>query len=679
MMPIRNPNWVVALNDLDYNHRNAFAYFYLKEPPKQGEEQYHYNFVQKRIKEKVGYISNFRDLDLKQEKQQLKTYLEEKKKESLELESHLYDQVLRNIGKSKNKNDYILMCEKYYTGKIGKKGVDLVKNTTLENMSPWEFWTKAANNLLGGQEELKNKIKEDIDYAGYFAMTIWTASEELYNLLKSQGQQDFFSRHAAVSGREEKIEGDKIDNAAIDALTEGMVSFVQEQVDPMLIGEDSEVEQALQKLIGYSREAKRKRIKGEKISASAYSKKAREISKEILIAINKTKPKTQEIKEISLSTEEGKMFFYIGSTPNVLYLSYKGIKGIQDLREQAVDENGKFSYKIFDELMKKSGMTTEVVKTILNTIMLPAQGGYSYKTDVLHLLSLGPITITDYFDSFEDFAQKLTLGKTKLIESIERYATSDRFYKSFMAINNNAYISGLLGEIAAYFNIDNLKIGNRYTQLTGNIYANNSGFSSNDIRVGNLGVNVKHYMYAGSTLSLYDDGKWLSIKNDSLRTYLGWEDLQLMRFVAANAYFFDGNKQEMVENIAMHTAMHNITAFYRIQIHNKRGGTNDEKNVLFVLNNIVYPTSYVYHCALQQLDEYIEEDKRNEEAAFFDVKVTSNNNFDAKNYKNLGEAWANYNLEDYRIRNIYEDLNTNIQIKTKGLKINLMSLALFSE
>lgn len=657
---IRIP-WGSVLAAMDKDSK-AFEYFYLKQKPKDEYDSAKYAEVQDRIRQQMKNLKNwYKSGGKKQEQKLLINHLISKRDNSIKQEAELFVNVLTKAGIKASQSEYVNMCGKAYGKNIDGKA-QMTNHTNIEDMTPWEFWTKASNDLLYGQNKVLEKIQNSDVYARRFAMTLLIMSRELYEALKRSGETSLFSRHVLLRGMGKDEAADLLDDKfsleASEQLIQDIDNWMNQQVGVVI------TEQAQKIFEGMRQYTKKHNDKS--ILATSFSAKIREDMVKLL--------KELGLKDIKLTTSKGETYFYASATSSQTAFYQNMFKdpnsAIAALRDMGL------SRPEFNRLMIENGLDKEAIRIIMQTII---DAGVNLSTSTLDLMNLGKVDLNQYFDNLENFKRliKDCEKSENLAQLVDNYINSDKFYKSFMAINSNAHVSGLLGELGAKFNMDNLGI-NR-AEFTGSIYNKNSGSSANDIRLNKMGVNVKHYIYNTNSLTLYEGDNFLETSTDRkfLNRYLGWEDLQIIQFVTANAYFFQGNKEQIIKDIAYHMAYHHIPEFYRINVKNTRDGARDYANILFELNNVVYPTSYVYECAINQLNEHFQEQEDSEKSALFDIRVESKNNFDGTHFDNLLLARETYDMEDFRISNIRGEIPTTVKFKTKGLKINLMSLSLF--
>lgn len=359
---------------------------------------------------------------------------------------------------------------------------------------------------------------------------------------------------------------------------------------------------------------------------------------------------------------------------------------------QAAKEGEK---KFQDFLKDNKELQRDLVNTLLNTLSKSIGDLLlKEKPQSLFISSIGNFNISNFinhcyvqghkcFKSKEDFYNVVT---SRLLKDKKIYFTSYKYlphlYQSFKASNSNSYVSGFLGELGALYGAN--QIFKKMDRMTGgnNVFAGfdeggthaKYGESVNDLSYNlkeierKIGINVKHYATkSDGELTLYpgktDSG--LSIFKTAANKYLGTEDANIARFVLENSSYFNDDIEKMgaiVERIASY----HVPEFYRA-FDNARYTL---VNIFYVINNVYYPLSYIYTCALDQLRE-ITSDLSN----LLEVTTERVGGGSEPYYDNLLEAREKWRQDDWRLgphRKGYYDA----YIKTTGLKINLMQLNL---
>ena len=294
-----------------------------------------------------------------------------------------------------------------------------------------------------------------------------------------------------------------------------------------------------------------------------------------------------------------------------------------------------------------------------------------------NVINVGTINLDDNMKQ----SMKRLLIPTKIRNFIETsHTTLDNF---FNPANSNAFLSGFLGELGNYYiikgkqnNLD-LKIsGSAYEEIGG---GNLKSQSTADLTVGTgenaYGFNIKNYISKsnGGIITLYQSDSGLDIFNDFIYKYFTIEEVTLARYLVLNA----GQSNIKSEDVKMaigSVALKNLPKFLRIT---NAAGTIT--NLFFILNNICYPTSYIYNELIQDLQNagrtkeskidnfftFSQQDTKlpvyeNEEDVIQDMKKDSNNNI------------MKQSLQDASFINKCKP-NNSFYIQFKGLKVNLMS------
>lgn len=372
----------------------------------------------------------------------------------------------------------------------------------------------------------------------------------------------------------------------------------------------------------------------------------------------------------------------------------KQIETIEHLKKRAM----KTKSEDFKTYLKNSrSAERELVSNLLKTLIDSIDKFGKKKLETLDLQSLGQLNINNYvknckvnkqqyFKDKNDFYSKVV---AQLKGDAKTYFANDNYvkylWKSFRASNSNAYITGFLGEMGGLYQTQKLLKteglwtggSNVYGSGSGTNKRTNYGDSVNDLRFfsqelkQNIGVNIKHYtetntdemtLYPGKT----DEG--ISIFKDTMRKYINVEDLNLMRFVLENSYYFQEDTKLMY-NIEERLLAHHIPEFYRVKDHAR--GTSE--NMFFLINNAFYPLTFIYDRVLAKLDNLL--DKENDDALIQTTFKTSQP-VKSNHYKDLETARKDWEEADWRLGNKRHG-KYNMFVRTTGLNINLVKLNLF--
>jgi hypothetical protein len=246
-------------------------------------------------------------------------------------------------------------------------------------------------------------------------------------------------------------------------------------------------------------------------------------------------------------------------------------------------------------------------------------------TKTLNLLSLGNFSIESFisaqtneklkqlnFKNFYDMAAAQCSGNKIMDLLFNSDSLIDSAYKSFLAADSNAFLSGLLGEISALFNVN--KIVEMKGQMSGaNVFAAIRGHSSygqsvNDLKYQykfkqdkkrkqmSFGVNVKRYASSKNEIEIYKSENGISVFKDVIGKYLGYEDTLILRFMLENSQYFD---EKDIEPIGTRIAYKHLPEFYRVYDHDRHSAMN----LFYMLNNVCYPVSYICDCIIEKLEK----------------------------------------------------------------------------
>lgn len=297
--------------------------------------------------------------------------------------------------------------------------------------------------------------------------------------------------------------------------------------------------------------------------------------------------------------------------------------------------------------------------------------------------SLGKIKISDLVNSnnnkkldFHTFLDKAInfINSGEVFYFFRKSYQTKGYWKSFNVANSNTFLTGLFGELAGVFTLSTaFQARARLTGSAFSVFGESKGQSVNDLRIktstgDTIGVNVKNYMFSDTTLTLYGDETNYSIANQALNKYLTSEDRQIIQFAVENSGYF---AKEAIQKIGTQISMYHFPEFIRVFDHTR----GSRKNLFFNLNGVIYPLSYIYLCILNELDEI--KNKEQLQNIFMKVSVV-NYSSEPFMYSDLGTARENWSEEQFRLTNIKKSTKTDLLLQPKGLKVNLVSLSLFS-
>lgn len=697
--------WTVALNAINFDEqrfrRYAFKYFSVKNPPQLENKRddvsrrgHTYKEVQDALRDSALSMEDWLfEQGLNNQIDSLYYYLEKQRQEAIRKEEEIYEKFvwprltemgIKNIGYK----DFVENTP------VGEKPYFSLANSPLNfnDMTTIELWTRAAmNQLIPFTDKTYRNLSEN--KKNELAFYSFIKSKELYNALKMDERLSFFSRHYALEkDYAEEIE-DKVNLESLEILDRALREHFEDEIkNDNLLGQliDKAVFDTYTTVVGVKGGKTIRKIKENKINTSAEqaSKTIRnKLGRYLAEMAKKNKEIDEKFTKVELSNEKDQVFFLVyadGFKPKTVLYQEKINYFVNRLHMTEAE---------FKELMQNptkenAKLALEFIQHMFSVILEKIQN-VNTTNNSLNLLGLGKLNLPENEKAFKNRA--ITYGKNlfsenKTLQIIKSKKMISAMWKSFDASNNNTFISGLLGEIGA------LNVGNIFENsdikglITGATYGSKNSFGQNvnDLQFRgkdskyNIGVNVKHYVdSSGNTMILYPEGS-ISSSNDIISKYLEPEEKEILRFISANSGLF---KLSTLEKEGYLIAYNHVPEFYRLQDRTRGSLTN----VFFELNNVIYPLSYIYDNALAQLEELAENIKhaRNKISALrggklFDVEV-KNYKENLYQYHDVHEAFEQWEDDDFRLSTRkFPSGETTINIKTKGLKINLMSLKLFN-
>lgn len=688
--------WFKALNALDYlSYR--YKYFYLENPPKnQGNDNSGevYDSVQERIWLNIDFLINEYG-----SKQYIKEMSEKIRKQLIDLRE-------RSIAEER-----ALYDELYYYGEVdfgNQSYSELVENTkpgaivpgknTIELWTYKVFPTKYKKN--GGTE-----YNEQFNFA-YFndvAFSLVVGSKEFYKkftILEKKRMSAYFKKISENTIPSNKII--ELYRAFANAIFQNTAGAVGEDFLKKLksIFEESLSESYSSaplevKITDFPREINFDFVENFQDEWQKMSSEGTDRA-----AFEKLLPKFQEalrdfnshlvnydvnsqanLFKLTQTINLGKDFVLTDNS-NLLYLKQLQLE---------FDKNGELSVN------SKHKILSDVIKTMVDAMKMMQEE----QSLTLNDLSLGIINFDDINYKKETILSAINYCERVLPELLsQKTQRNPELWKAFLAQNSNKWISGLFGEITALANFTKLSskqsasgpTNPRYkVKLTGSTQASVNGKrlggSVNDItlvkreQLGNSrkkykfvrhGINVKHYVrQTDGIFKLYEGSGNNGIFSSRTAKYLNAYQLNIVRFVLANSNFFEqenGGKKTIIQDIIFNIALESIPEYLRISDRTRQSANN----LFFQINNIIYPTSYIYDCALAQLDWLVS--RTNDKEAFMNVEVIEEGLDKGKSYKNLANARRYWSDKNYRLSTSKKPEGKNAKIKTNGIKINLVSL-----
>lgn len=535
-----------------------------------------------------------------------------------------------------------------------------------------ELATQVYLGLKKGRTENTGAIieKNPIIYLGYFFK-----SNELYNALKANGAGELLSRGVITK----KLQDDAfINKETIEKLSEIFGNF-QESQDILIEDIYKEVERDIRDMLSNIKEifikdydnfdSKPQRL------AKTYSSSTRDKIRNFLDGYNKKHSPKLEGIIVYRHTEKDKTTIKIDLIP-LEGTANKNINRQNTLLAVFSSEasKGKNNWYL---AFKNRGNENEIISIFTGLVYNALESCNEF-----NVINVGKISLDDTMkQEMEDLLKPKEISNFIGIRSPE-------LDKMFNPANSNAFLSGFLGELGNYYIIKG-KQNNLNLTISGSAYdeigsGNLKSQSVSDLTVkdksgeNNLyGFNIKNYisMSNNTTITLYKSDNGLDIFNGFMSKYFTEEEVQLARFLVLNA---EQNKLDS-KNIKLSigsTALKNLPNFLRIT---NADPDQSITNLFFILNNICYPTSYIY----SQLIEELRNCGRKRESQIDNFFTFSYQSTELPIYEDEGDAERymekdnNNNimaksLQDPSYINKYKP-NNSLYIQFKGLKVNLMS------
>lgn len=524
-----------------------------------------------------------------------------------------------------------------------------------------ELATKVYLGLEKGTEETGAVIeKNPIIYLGYFFK-----SNELYNDLKSNGAGELLSR-TAITGEVQK-------NAFINQQTIEQLSDIfgnlNETSDILVEDISDEVKKYIVLKIKTIFTTDLEEFdSNRKKTAKTYSATTRKKIKDILDEYNQNPKHSPKIEGIIVYKDKNDVKIDIISIGGDMHRQNVLLKVFS-----SKSTTGKNSWYL--DFKKNDNSKTNKIITIFTNLIKKALLNYNE----FNVINVGTISLEDNMKLY----MKKLLAPKRIQNFIDTYNTSlDKF---FNPANSNAFLSGFLGELGNYYIIkgkqNNLNLtisGSAYDEIgSGNLKSQStSDLTVKDKNEKNLyGFNIKNYisMSNNTTITLYKSDNGLDIFNDFIFKYFTKEEVILARFLVLNA---EQNKLDS-KNIKLSigsTALKNLPNFLRIT-----DASQSITNLFFILNNICYPTSYIYNQLIEdlhncgrkresQIDNFFTFSYQNTELPIYEDERDAERYMEKDNNNNI----MTKSLQDASYINKYKP-NNSLYIQFKGLKVNLMS------
>lgn len=257
--------------------------------------------------------------------------------------------------------------------------------------------------------------------------------------------------------------------------------------------------------------------------------------------------------------------------------------------------------------------------------------------------------------------------------------------KFFNPANSNAFLSGFLGELGNYYIIkgkqNDLDIeitGDAYEAINGNLKSKSTADATVKEGKNAYGFNIKNYISKGNgnTITLYESTNGLDIFNNFIYKYFTDEEVILAQRLVLGANQGDIEMADIKSSVGT-IALKNLPNFLRIT--NARTNPKDTiTNLFFILNNICYPSSYIYHLLISDLKNTKDKNSNIDKFFTFTYKEVETPTFndDQEAQDNMKKDNGNIAADALQDKNFVDKYRPKISlyIQFKGLKINnLMS------
>ena len=665
-------NWNRALNDLRYG-APRWKYFALINHPKEEQNDtsllerkawVSYKEVQEGIKNFVNSIEQgiFLGSQARYMASYMKEILTKLQKKAIDAEQSLFNSIVTNKNTPVNLSqvDYKTLVDE--SDNIAKQK-SKVSKIGYENSI--DFWTRVFYNRLDNNIPISEKD----------AFAIIITSKDYYKHL-TQGmerQQSIFSRHGALRFGNLNEQADQITNKIDYDSLEILFNEYDKYLNNNMLTSDGEANNAIvnelrlamEKVMGnYFKRDKTGQIDFTQRITKAKLQLATSVSKTIRanleekLKILKKQYGIDNTLSIKLANGE-ETWFYISSDYGAVNRLYEGKN--KELTKQAL-------VKDIIRLMKENIETLQVANTYLDL------SGFKIPFDSIIVKNISETGLDGLKKGAINF-----INSGAIFSFLNRTYQRADYWKSFNIENTNQFLSGFLGELSANFLSENIESILK-SRMTGSLFSSMKGKSEsvNDLQLSidqhhRKGINIKHYIISATgSIDLYKNEVDFSIYDEGMtQKYLGARDTQLLRFIIENEGFFSGGEKK-IKTIETKIIASHFPEFLRIHDYDR----NSSYNLFFMLNNIVYPTSYIYSCALAQLEQLKNNDQ--EISDLFATVSTKGGRNKKEMYKDLATARENWIEEDHELRGFKSPTGRDLFVKTKGLKVNLVNLTLFS-
>lgn len=678
-----------------YKKQKLYKYFYLSNPPKDNEKQFKaYNDVQSAIREEAeemqNFVSNSIDNDSIKRSDKIIEEMEKRAKDSLNNEEILYKKIVKN---EKDKEKYLNMSDE-----------EKIK-----------FWTSYSYRVTDNSQK---KLTELNDMQ---AFKLIIGSVQFYEAVKSK-QSEIFSRHKLLQGNSGKlgkyitgknnltgkndlfkdiltelknsINSQTGSNSIYPMIDNTINTYLIEAIDDFIKGSKTDKKDlkitAIRKVHEYK---SRKSNSNIEYQASTFSTNLRnDIRRIIEEEIKKQNISSDYIYTYKLKNSKNNTFLQVTldeNRQNIFSLEQKNFQySAQDIKNMIDSNNISEQGKAINILIEKTIKSFNKALLSLN----PSELEFPYTLD---FKGIGKKTIQDVkiFNEIKEKAKNF-INKGELRNFLmlqERQAV----LRSFKASPSNQYITGLMGEIIAALNAKEMfkegqiyMTGGTYNKIAGSTF---SGQSVNDIVAEysdiKFGINVKHYISQNNSVTLYGEGDTINLKSDYIKKYFSQDEVEIMKWSLANISFLTSRfnfNQNFPKQLGYIYSWNNIPTFMRIEQQN-----DDISNLFFQINNVIYPTSYIY----KKIIEYIRDNNNTlfkmigndglfqikQFKSTDGIKISHNTRQEAIEYiENNSEGSNNYDKYE-NLYSIYSNKKYgNLSFKFSGIKFeNLVQLNLF--
>ena len=231
---------------------------------------------------------------------------------------------------------------------------------------------------------------------------------------------------------------------------------------------------------------------------------------------------------------------------------------------------------------------------------------------------------------------------------------------NFKSISDIQHTGTKIDVLESLFGKKNISLGESYADL----------FSSTSNNGVGVGVNIKHYVSTGGTLTLYEpkNKEGYLIIGDDLAKFIPEQQLALIRFLEVNYAYVKTYCDKLNSDISRETLGEGYINVGLVNLDNflRQTTTIDKSSVGFYqLNNLIIPSSQIYQLIYDNIEKY--------ENFLFTVNATEANIIPFVSRKRAP------NPEQFLMSNLSSALSkktVGARLTFNGLKINLKDLKL---